>query len=107
MGATKALDQSNWLDDRGNPGGGYVRGEGCVIEWRSPADQAGVLFEDLLAAMIERLNFTNAGIYRCREFSLAVTRLEECRHWLKAAAEARTARDRSPPAAARPFPREV
>jgi len=38
--------------------------------------------EDLLAIVIDRLHFFQAGTFSCRENALALTKLEEAMHWL-------------------------
>lgn len=52
----------------------------------------GILQEDLIAIVIDRLEGFNSGDYRCRENSLAITKLEEALHWLRHRTAAREAR---------------
>ncbi len=49
-----------------------------------PADVGinGVTEEALIAIIIDRLERFNAGPYRCRQNSLAITKLEEAMMWL-------------------------
>ncbi len=42
----------------------------------------GVTEEALIAILIDRLERFNAGEYRCRQNSLAITNLEQAMHWL-------------------------
>lgn len=43
----------------------------------------GVMNEDLIAMVIDRLNSFQESPYACRENALAVTKLEEALHWLR------------------------
>jgi hypothetical protein len=52
----------------------------------------GTTNEDVLGAIIERLNALNAPPYNCRENSLAITHLQEALHWLEHRARATGAR---------------
>ena len=42
----------------------------------------GTQIEDVIDALVTRLKGFQAGDFKCRENSLAVTKLEEARHWL-------------------------
>lgn len=44
----------------------------------------GVFVEDILHGAKERLEHLNVGDFRCRENSLAITKIEEALHWLNA-----------------------
>lgn len=66
-----------------------------VLFQRGPIKEAGVngiTNEVLLAILIDRLSGFQNGQYRCRENALALTKLEEARHWLEARTRARVAR---------------
>lgn len=89
----------NILDSEGRPAGGDVGGVGIEIIWQSgpmrepgpdgkELGQNGAFVEDVIQACIDRIEFYNGTQFRCRENSLAVTKLEEALHWLNA----RTAR---------------
>jgi hypothetical protein len=52
----------------------------------------GISDEVLIAIVIDRLEGFNGGPYRCRENSLALTKLEEALHWLKHRTAARQKR---------------
>ena len=78
-------------DERdGLPAGGYVKGTGLYIEWQNgplgrDADRKepnGAFVETVIAAAIQRIEYYNATQFRCRENSLAITKLEEALHWL-------------------------
>lgn len=98
------LEASNQLDDEANPTGGDVRlanpdadkFPSLYIEWqngpRTPGeDQApdelappnGAFVEDVLWAALQRLEFFNTSKYRCRENSIAITKIEEALFVLK------------------------
>lgn len=74
------------LDGRGNPSGGKSGGVGITIEWQagivSEGGHNGAFLEDVIEAAIQRLEFFNSTRFRCRENSLAITKLEEALHWL-------------------------
>lgn len=87
------ISSKHGLDAAGNPAGGRTIGVGICIDWqdgplgRGPdrKDPSGAFVEGVLAAAIDRLEFyqtTNNGKYRCRENSIAITKLEEALHWL-------------------------
>lgn len=88
----------NRLDAQGRPAGGYVEGVGLRIDWQDgplreqgtdePAAPNGAFVETVIAAALQRIEHYNEGQFRCRENSLAITKLEEALHWLNA----RTAR---------------
>lgn len=85
-------------DDAGNPS----RGDACpsgphldVLFQNGPIGEAGVngvTHEALLAILIDRLRCFQAGPFSCRENALALTKLEEARHWLNSRTKARVAR---------------
>jgi hypothetical protein len=80
----------NAVDAEGNPAGGYVKGTGLEIVWQDGplgrgADRQepnGAFVETVIAAALQRIEFYNDGKFRCRENSLAITKLEEALHWL-------------------------
>ena len=43
----------------------------------------GVMNEDLLAIIIDRLQGFQSGIYKCRENAIALTKIEEALMWLR------------------------
>ena len=77
---------SEWKTDaNGNPTGGKTTGIGLAIEWQEgimSVGKNGAFVEDTIQASIDRLNFFNSTKFRCRENSLAITKLEEALHWL-------------------------
>lgn len=75
-------------DDEGNPAGGTSDATGISIQWQNgpmptPEDQNGAFVIDVIQIAIDRINFYNESKFRCRENSLAVTKLEEAIHWLE------------------------
>lgn len=88
------LDCENFNDDDGNPAGGYAKGPGFAIDWQNgplvdPAtgdrhEQTGAFVEDVLRAVIQRVEYYNGTKFRCRENSLAITHMEEAVHWFNA-----------------------
>jgi len=94
------FEAKNYDDPAGNPAGGYVQGIGLDINWqkgplgRGPerAEPNGAFVETVIAAAIQRIEYYNAGKFRCRENSLAITHLEEALHWLNHRTAAREAR---------------
>lgn len=63
---------------------------GHVNFQKGPIGETGVngcQNEDLLAIVIDRLEYFQNGLYACRENALALTKIQEALHWL----EARTA----------------
>lgn len=87
------LTVENKVDKDGNPTGGSVRGIGLEINWQDgplgrPAKKAtGAFVDDVIEAARQRLEFyqkASGGKLACRENSIAITKLEECLHWLYA-----------------------
>lgn len=87
-------DATNTTDDDGNPTGGSVWATGLQIDWQDGPlgrgedrqEPNGAFVETVIAAAIQRLEFYNeaaGGKFRCRENSLAITKLEEALHWLE------------------------
>lgn len=52
----------------------------------------GITNEVLLAILIDRMRGFQGGQFSCRENALALTKLEEAKHWLEARTKARVAR---------------
>lgn len=87
---------TNDLTPEGFPFGGTVNGRGLNIAWQKgplrssnvQVEPNGAFVEDVIYAALQRIEHYNTGPFRCRENSLAITKLEEALHWLNA----RTAR---------------
>ena len=77
-------------DENGNPAGGTTKGVGISISWqdgplgRGPTrrEPTGAFVEGVIAAAIDRLEFYQASKFKCRENSLAITKLQEALHWM-------------------------
>jgi len=75
-------------DGAGNPTGGNTWGNGFKMEinWQDgivgDKGQTGAFVEDVLEAARQRLMFFNSTKFRCRENSLAITKIEEALQWL-------------------------
>lgn len=86
-------------DEKGNPTGGYTYLEGVTvledeghggiaameIHWQDGVikeGQNGAFVEDVLEAARQRLLFFNSSSFKCRENSLAITKIEEALQWL-------------------------
>ncbi len=80
-------------DSNGNPTGGYtyldIEGQGAdalVVHWQDGIvggdGQTGAFVEDVLEAARQRILFFNSTKFRCRENSIAITKIEEALQWL-------------------------
>ena len=81
-------------DQDGNPTGGTTILEagdqggrsGLLIHWQDGIvgddGQTGAFVEDVLEAARQRLLFFNSTRFRCRENSIAITKIEEALQWL-------------------------
>lgn len=88
---SKYITESHDVDEAGNPAGGWTSGEGISIRWQNGPlavdgvrrEPNGAFVEGIIEAAIGRLEFYNGTKFRCRENSLAITKLEEALHWLR------------------------
>lgn len=95
------LEIENIKDGDGNPTGGSVRGVGLDVSWQdgplgrgeSRKPRNGAFVEDLLHAAKTRLEFYNESKFRCRENSIAITKIEEAIQWLQWRTMSREARN--------------
>lgn len=96
----QSIDGRHEIDENGNPAGGITTGRGIGITWQNGplgrdaerSDPNGAFVEGVIAAALDRLNYyqtASNGRFRCRENSLAITKLEEALHWLDARTRAR------------------
>ena len=89
----------NWVDNDGNPSGGYVYGTGIYIRWQNGPlgrgedrqEPNGAFVETVIAAAADRIRFYQDSKYNCRENALALTKLEEALHWLNSRTQRREA----------------
>lgn len=97
------FDAENHVDSDGNPTGGTVFATGIQIDWQDGPlgrgedrrEPNGAFVETVIAAAKQRIEFYNeagGGKFRCRENSLAITKLEEALHWLDHRTKAREER---------------
>lgn len=92
------------VDRAGNPTGGETvmlapgaptsdSEQVILIRWQDgivgPDGQNGAFVEDVIEAARQRIQFFNSTKFRCRENSLAITKLEEALMWLDARTDAR------------------
>jgi hypothetical protein len=84
------FESENRLDPQGKPAGGYVEGIGLRIDWQNGPlgrggeriEPNGAFVETVIAAVVERIEFYQAGEFKCRENAIAITKLEEALLWL-------------------------
>jgi len=77
------------FDENGMPAGGVTTGVGISISWqngplgRGPdrKEPNGAFVEGVIAAALDRLEWYQATKFKCRENSLAITKLQEALHW--------------------------
>ena len=93
----------NWLDNDGNPSGGFVKATGLEIEWQRGVLNRGAkrkrpngaFVETVIAAALQRLEHyqtASGGKFNCPENGIAITKLEEALLALSRRTEAREAR---------------
>jgi hypothetical protein len=74
-----------YTDSNDNPTGGKSWGVGYEINWQNgivKGGKNGAFLEEVIEDCIARLEFFNESKFRCRENSLAITKLEEALQWL-------------------------
>lgn len=84
------IDCFNSSDADGNPAGGTVRGVGLSIDWQNGplgrgkdrAEPNGAFVAGVIQAALQRIEYYNSTKFRCRENSIAITKLEEALMWL-------------------------
>lgn len=94
------FDAENINDTDGNPAGGYVYGVGLQIDWQDGplgrgedrVEPNGTFVETVIAAAKQRIEYYNETQFRCRENSMAITKLDEALHWLEHRTKAREER---------------
>lgn len=89
----QTITTNHQVDEHGNPSGGQTTGRGIQIDWQDGPlgrgddrqEPNGAFVEGVIAAAIDRIEFYNRASdsrFRCRQNSLAITKLEEALHWL-------------------------
>jgi len=99
--------ETGFFEDKntGVPLGGFAKAVGIDIQFQAGPlreskgslvnEPTGAFVETLIAIVIDRLQYyqnVNNKRFRCRENSLAITRLQEALHWLNARTEDREKR---------------
>lgn len=95
------IQGSHFDDENGNPAGGTTTGVGLTISWQNGplgrgADREepnGAFVEGVITAALDRLQYYQASKFKCRENSLAITKLEEALHWCQHRTADREERD--------------
>lgn len=87
------IEEDHRKDNIGRPAGGSTHSRGFDIYWQDGPlvdpdtgerrEPNGAFVEDVIAAALGRIEFYNSTEFRCRENSLAITKLEEALHWLQ------------------------
>ena len=75
-------------------GGGHIQAHRIQFQ-DGPIREVGVnglMNEELIAIIVDRLEHFQGSEFRCRENALAITKLEEAMHWLRHRTEARKTR---------------
>jgi hypothetical protein len=94
------LTETHGVDEKGNPMGGETSGVGIIIQWQNGplgrgADRKepnGAFVEGVLQAALGRLQHYQNSPFKCRENSLAITKIEEALHWLNSRTQDREVR---------------
>lgn len=81
--AQQGFFEEHWLDDEGCPEGGVSTGTGFCVSWqRGPLGRGesrrapnGAFVEDVLQAVIGRIEFYQAGLFACDENADALLHL--------------------------------
>lgn len=89
----------NFVNEEGLPAGGFAEGTGFRVNWQDgplgrDGDRIkpnGAFVEDVIAAVLQRIEHYQSGQFRCRENALAITKLEEALHWLNSRTQRREA----------------
>lgn len=84
----------NWLDNDGNPSGGFVKATGLEIEWQRGVLNRGAkrkrpngaFVETVIAAALQRIEYyqeASGGRFKCRENAKAIDKLKSALMWLE------------------------
>lgn len=84
------FNAENRSDQQGRPAGGSVSGVGLHIDWQDGPlgrdderlEPNGAFVETVIAAAKQRIEYYNETEFRCRENSMAITKLDEALLWL-------------------------
>lgn len=86
----KIIESENFIDENGNPCGGYAKDTGMEITWQNGPlgrDETrqlpnGAFVESVILAAIKRIEFYQSSKFKCRENAIALTHLETALLWL-------------------------
>ncbi len=89
----REISQQHWNDANGRPAGGSSYGCGFAISWQNGPIRAfegepsankpnGAFVEDVLAAVIGRMEFYQASEFACTENAYALESLKRAADWL-------------------------
>lgn len=78
------ITSNNWVDVDGNPAGGCAFGDGFAISWQNgPLGRGvdrkspnGAFVENVIAAVINRIEFYQASKFACKENDVALENLK-------------------------------
>ncbi len=84
------FESENIDDENGMPAGGYAKGVGFKIDWQNGPlgrgeyrkEPNGAFVETIIKAALQRIEYYNSTRFKCRENSIAITKLEEALLWL-------------------------
>lgn len=96
----QGISQVHFHDDQGRPDGGHSFGVGFAIAWqRGPLGRGaerkppnGAFVEDVIDAVIGRIEFYQASEFACAENAEALEALKAAAAWLDSRTKAREAR---------------
>ena len=90
------ITYENTVDEDGNPYGGWVSGIGLSVSWqagpRKEFSQRGALVEDLIEAIIQRIEFYQESKFACTANANALEHLKSALAELEARTASRIAR---------------
>ena len=90
----------HWSDVHGNPAGGVSTGKGFTISWQNGPlgygdtrrEPNGAFVEDIIQAVIGRIEFYEASQFACEENAQALEALQMAAYWLDKRTQDRLAR---------------
>lgn len=90
------ITYKNEVDEDGNPHGGWVSGVGLSVSWqagpRKEFSHRGALVEDLMEAVIQRLEFYQESKFSCTENAIALIMMKNALETLNGRTASRIAR---------------
>ena len=84
----RPFEAKHYTDNDGNPADGYTTGTDFHIEWQDgPLNEdtprnGTFVEEEVVHAVIDRIQFYQDSKFVCRENALVITKLEEAIHWM-------------------------